>query len=170
MEEAIMTRKSMIYGFSAVAIVVVIAGMVTGWPPVGNGAGTIGGVEQAARYRGRAMTQSDVTLQNPEISALFQNPAILRLVQSGVFREVMASDAFRSAIANSAFRQALANDAFRQALASDAFRAAMATDAFRAAMANDAFRAALANDAFRSLAQSQVLAQSFMREAMRVTQ
>jgi len=167
MEEAIMTRKSMIYGFSAVAIVVVIAGMVTGWPPVGNGAGTIGGVEQAARYRGRAMTQSDVTLQNPEISALFQNPAILRLVQSGVFREVMASDAFRSAIANSAFRQALANDAFRQALASDAFRAAMANDAFRAAMANDAFRQALSSDAFRAAMASDAFRAAMANDAFR---
>ena len=152
MEEAIMTKKMMLVGGTVVAIGVVIAGIVTGFPPGRDEAGTIGGVERAARYQGRAMTQADVTLQNPEISALFQNPAILRLVQSGVFREVMASDAFRSAIANSAFRQALANDAFRQV------------------MANDAFRQAMANNAFRSLAQSQVLSQAFMREAMRVQQ
>ena len=43
----------------------------------GDEAGSIGGVEQAARYKGRAMTAADVTLENPEIQALFQNDQIL---------------------------------------------------------------------------------------------
>jgi hypothetical protein len=161
MEEAIMTKKAMVIGGTVVAIGVVIAGLVTGFPPGRDQAATIGGVERAARYQGRAMTQADVTLQNPEIQALFQNHEILRLVQSDVFRQAMASDAFRQAMASDAFRQAMANDAFRQAMANDAFRQALANDAFRQAMANDAFRQALANDAFR-----QALANDAFRQAM----
>ena len=150
MEEAIMTKKTLLIGATALASVIVIAGLVTGFPPGRQEAGTIGGVEQAARYRGRAMTAADVTLKNPEIQVLFQNDQILRLVQSDVFRQVMASDAFR------------------QAMASDAFRQEMASDAFRQAMANDAFRQLQAAEAFRSLSRSQQLSEAFMSEAMRV--
>ncbi|HEX9780470.1 MAG TPA: hypothetical protein VGB20_04570, partial [bacterium] len=149
MEEAIMTRKAMLIGGAVVAIVIVVAGVVTGFPPGSKEAGTIGGVEKAARYQGRPMTEADVTIENPEIATLLQNDQILRLVQSDMFREVMASDAFRQALASDAFRQALASDAFRQALASDAFRQALAGDAFRQALAGDAFQQALASDAFQ---------------------
>ena len=86
MEEAIMTKKTMLIGGTAVAIVLVIAGIVTGFPPGSHEAGTIGGVEPAARYHGRVMTEADVTLKNPEIQALFQNDQILHLVQSDAFR------------------------------------------------------------------------------------
>ena len=167
MEEAIMTKKTMLMGGSAVAIVVVIAWILTGFPPGSRGAGTIGGVEQAARYHGRAMTEADVSLKNPEIQALFQNDQILNLVRSDVFREVMASDAFRQAMASDAFRQAMANDAFRQAMANDAFRQAMANDAFRQAMASDAFRQAMASDAFRQAMASDAFRQAMANDAFR---
>ena len=148
-EAAIMTKKTMLIGSAAVAIVLVIAGILTGFPPGSHEAGTIGGVQPAARYHGRVMTEADVSLKNPDILALLQNDQILHLVQSDAFREAMANDAFRQAMATDAFRQAMASDAFRQAMASDAFRQAMASDAFRQAMASDAFRQAMASDAFR---------------------
>ena len=146
--ETIMTKKAVLIGSAAVAVVLIVASIVTGWPPRGDEAGTIGGVEPAARYHGHAMTEADVTLKNPEIQTLFQNDQILQLVRSDVFREVMASQAFRDAMASQAFREAMASQAFREALASQAFREVMASDAFQA------------------LAQSQALSQAFLNEAM----
>src|SRR5215831_5151797 len=78
LEEMIMTKKAILIGATAVAIVIVGAYLVTGYPSLGGAAGTIGGdpisgVQQASRYHGRALTQADVTLDNPQIAALFQN-------------------------------------------------------------------------------------------------
>ena len=197
MEETIMTKKAMLIGGAVVATVIVIAGIVTGFPPGSRESGTIGGVEKASRYHGRAMTEADVTIENPEIAALFQNDQILRLVQSDVFREVIANQAFRDALASQAFQDALANQAFQDALASQAFRDVMGIQAFRDVvtiqafrdvlasqafrdvvgiqafrdvLADQAFRDVLANDAFQSLAQSEALSQAFMREAMSIPQ
>src|SRR5256885_2269692 len=149
MEEPIMTKKALLIGSAAAAVVIVVAGILTGFPPGSRDAGTIGGVQPAARYHGKVMTEADVSLKNPEIQALFQNDQILRLVRSDAFRQVMASDAFRQLQANEAFRQLQASDASRQILASDAFRQLQAAEAFRA------------------LSQNQALSQAFMREAMR---
>src|SRR6266550_331218 len=149
MEEPIMTKKALLIGSAAAAVVIVVAGILTGFPPGSRDAGTIGGVQPAARYHGKVMTEADVSLKNPEIQALFQNDQILRLVRSDAFRQVMASDAFRQLQASEAFRQLLASDASRQILASDAFRQLQAAEAFRA------------------LSQNQALSQAFMREAMR---
>src|SRR5690349_18822815 len=55
-EEAIMTKKALFIGSAAAAVVIVAVGLVTGFPPIGRDAGTIGGVEPAARYHGRVMT------------------------------------------------------------------------------------------------------------------
>ena len=196
----VMNKKALIYGSAVAAIAIVIAARVTGFPPMGGGAGTIGGVggvEQASRYRGRSMSQSDVTTKNPEVAALFQNHDILTLVRSDAFREAMANDAFRRLQANEAYRQVLASDAYRhvmesdayrqlsasdayrqlnesdayrQIMASDAFRQLQANDAFRQLQASDAFRQLQASDAFRSLSRSPDLADQFMREAMRAQQ
>ncbi len=84
--ETIMTKKAVLIGSAAVAVVLVVAAIATGWPPRGNEAGTIGGVEPATRYHGRTMTEADVTLKNPEIQALFQNDQVLQLVRSDAFR------------------------------------------------------------------------------------
>src|SRR2546425_1117944 len=176
MEETVMTKKAVLIGSAAVAVVIVVAGILTGFPPGSRDAGTIGGVQPAARYHGKVMTEADVSLKNPEIQALFQNDQILRLVRSDAFRQVMASDAFRQLQDNDLFRQLLASDAFRQLLASDAFRRLQPNEAFRQLQASDASRQILASDAFRqlqaaeafrALSQNQALSQAFMREAMR---
>src|SRR5436190_687151 len=185
MEETVMTKKAVLIGSAAVAVVIVVAGILTGFPPGSRDAGTIGGVQPAARYHGKVMTEADVTLKNPEIQALFQNDQILRLVRSDAFRQVMASDAFRQLQASDAFRQLLAsdlyrqvmdnelfrqvmeNDLYRQLLANAAFRQLQESDASRQILASDAFRQLQAAEAFRALSQSQALSQAFMREAMR---
>ncbi len=194
MEEPIMTRKAVLIGSAAVAVVIVAAGIITGFPPGSRDAGTIGGVQPAARYHGKVMTEADVSLKNPEIQALFQNDQVLHLVRSDAFQQLMANDAFRQLQASEAFRQLQANaafrqlqaqdafrqmqssdamrqlqanDAFRQVMASAAFRQVMASDAYRQILASDAFRQLQAAEAFRSLSQSQALSQAFMREAMR---
>ena len=159
MKEPIMTRKAVLIGSAAAAVVIVVAGLITGFPPGIRSAGTIGGVQPAARYHGRVMTEADVSLKNPEIQALFQNDQVLHLVQSDAFRQVMQNQAFRALMANDAFRQLQANEAFRQLQANDAYRQLMASDALRQLQAAEAFR---------SLSQSEALSQAFMREAMRV--
>ena len=176
MENAIMTKKTMLIGSTAVAALVVIAAIATGFPPIGSGAGTIGGdpgisgVQQAARYHGRTMTPADVTLENPEISALFQNPEVLKLVQSEAFRTVMASEAFRTAQASEAFRSAMASEAFRTAMASEAFRTVMANEAYRTVMASEAYRTAMANEAFRTAQAQGAFRTAQASEAMRTAQ
>lgn len=78
LENAIMTKKTILIGSTAIAAVVVIAGLITGFPPTSATSGTIGGdpipgVQQASRYQGRPITPSEVTLSNPEYSVLLQN-------------------------------------------------------------------------------------------------
>src|SRR5438034_688533 len=167
MEEPIMTKKALLIGSAAAAVVIVVAGILTGFPPGSRDAGTIGGVQPAARYHGRVMADSDVSLKNPEIQALFQNDKVLQLVRSDVFRQAMQNQAFQHLMASDAFRQILASDAFRHVMENDFYRRLMADEAFRALQASDAFRTLEAAEAFRALAQSQALSQAFMREAMR---
>ncbi|HVX89484.1 MAG TPA: hypothetical protein VG940_11185, partial [Gemmatimonadales bacterium] len=131
MENAVMTKKTMLIGSTVVAAAVVVAALVTGFPPTGGTSGTIGGdpgipgVQQASRYRGRQISPSEVNLQNPEIAVLLQNPDVLKLVTSEAFRTVMASEAFRTAQASEAFRTAQASEALRTAMATEAFRTVM---------------------------------------------
>ena len=147
-EMAIMTKKTMIIGSTIVATVVVVAAIITGFPPTGATSGTIGGpgiagVQQASRYQGRPISPSEVTLSNPEISVLLQNPEVLKLVTS---------------------------ESFRTAMASESFRTAMASESFRTAMASEAFRTLQASEAFRSLARSASASEAFMTEANRTAQ
>lgn len=163
MEEMVMTKKAILIGATAVAAVIVGAYFATGFPPLGGAAGTIGdsisGVQQAARYHGRALTQADVTLDNPQVAALFQNHDILALVKSDAFHSLMANQAFRELQQNNAFRAILATEAFRNVMASDAYREVMMSDAYRELMQNDAAREAQsqawrelqANAAFQAL-------------------
>src|SRR5690242_17744241 len=122
LEEPIMTKKAILIGSAAAAVVIVVAGLITGFPPGIRDAGTIGGVQPAARYHGKVMTEADVSLKNPEIQALFQNDKVLHLVQSDAFRQLMQNDAFRRLQANAAFRQLMESDAFRQLMENDLYR------------------------------------------------
>jgi hypothetical protein len=167
MEEALMTRKTMLLGGTALAIVLVIVTLVTGFPPGNGGAGTIGGVEQASRYRGRAMTQADVTVKNPEVQALFQNHDILRVVTSDAFREAMQSSAFRELQASEAFRNLMASESYRELLASEAARELMASESFRELMATAAYRELMASEAARELMASAAYRELMTSEAAR---
>src|SRR6266545_1345340 len=147
MKEPIMTKKAVLIGSAAVAVVIVAAGLITGFPPGSRDAGTIGGVQPAARYHGKVMTEADVSLKNPEIQALFQNDEILRLVRSDVFRQVMQNQAFRELQANAAFRQVMENDLYRQVMDNELFRQVMENDLYRQLLANEAFRQLQESDA-----------------------
>jgi hypothetical protein len=150
-EEAIMTRKAVLIGSAVVAIVIVVAGIITGFPPLGRDAGTIGGVEPAARYHGRVMTEADVSLKNPEIQALFQNDQILHLVRSDAFRQVMQNQAFHALMASDAYRQIAASQAYQQLMASQAYQQLMASQTYQQLMASQAFRDLQANAAYQQL-------------------
>src|SRR6267378_1511255 len=154
MEEPIMTKKAVLIGSAAAAVVIVVAGIITGFPPIFNKAGTIGGiggVEQAARYRGRAMTEADVTLKNPEIQALLQNDQVLQLVKSEAFREVMQNASFHALQANAAYRELKASDAYQQVQASAAYQQLQANTAFSEIQANAAFQRLAASAAYQQL-------------------
>jgi hypothetical protein len=155
LEEMVMSKKAILIGATAVAILIVGAYAVTGFPPFSGAAGTIGdsisGVQPAARYHGRALTPGDVTLDNPQIAALFQNHEVLNLVKSDAFREVMKNDAFRGLQQNDAFRAILATAAFRNVLQSDAYREVMTSDAYREVMKSDVSREAQSTQAWREL-------------------
>jgi len=163
LEEMVMTKKAILIGATAVAIVIAGAYVVTGYPRLGGAAGTIGdsisGVQPAARYHGRALTQGDVTLDNPQIAALFQNHDVLNLVKSDAFREVMKSDAFHMLQQNGAFREILSTQAFHMVMQGDAYREIMKSDAYREVMKSDpsreaqshAWRELQANAAFQAL-------------------
>src|SRR5262252_1152693 len=167
LEEMVMTKKAILIGATAVAIVIAGAYVVTGYPRLGGAAGTIGdsisGVQPAARYHGRALTQGDVTLDNPQIAALFQNHDVLNLVKSDAFREVMKSDAFHMLQQNGAFREILSTQAFHMVMQGDAYREIMKSDpsreaqshAWRELQANAAFQALQSNPSFQALQANQ---------------
>ena len=141
----------------------------TGEVLASRSARSMGGVQQAGRYKGKTMTEADVTLSNPEIGALFQNDQVLKLVKSEVFQQAMRdntfrelqtnreflqlfqSDAFQQLMASDAYEQLMASDAYHQIMASDAFYHLQASDAYRALFANDSYRAILASDAYHQL-------------------
>src|SRR6266540_3261730 len=170
LEEPIMTRKAVLIGSTAAAVVLVVAGILTGFPPGSRDAGTIGGVQPAARYHGKVMTEADVSLKNPEIQALFQNDQILHLVRSDAFRQVMASDAFRQLQANAAFRQLMESDAFRQLMENDLYRQLQDNELYRQLQADEAFRQLQANAAFRQLQAQHAFRQMQSAAAMRQLQ
>ncbi|MEO5588734.1 MAG: hypothetical protein ABIS03_04040, partial [Gemmatimonadaceae bacterium] len=155
MGELMLTKKVLIGATTIVAAIAIIGYAVVDYPPSVFDAGTIGanddmgGVQQAGRYKGRTMTESDVTLSNPEIHALFQNDQVLRLVKSDAFREAMRNDAFRELQSSEAFRLLLSTNAFRAALASNAFSTVNARAADRMSNATEANRVVNAAEANR---------------------
>ncbi len=203
MEESMLTKKMLIIATTAVAAIAIIGQAVVGYSPSVFDAATIGagdsisGVQQAGRYKGRAMSEADVTLSNPQIYALFQNDQVLRLVKSDVFREAMRNDAFRELQSSDAFHQLMSSEAYQQLMSSEAyqqlmsseanqqlmsseanqqlmsgeaFREVMKSDAYREVMANDAYRQLQSNDMFRALSRSQSLSEAFLNQAMRAPQ
>lgn len=176
MGEFMLTKKVLIVATTAVAAIAIIGELIVGYRPSVYDAGTVGaggdmsGVQQAGRYKGRKMTEADVTLSNPEIHALFQNDQVLKLVQSDAFHQAMRNDAFRELLSSEAFRQTLSSEAFRELLANDASRQLFASDAFREVMANDADHQVLASAAFREAfannAAHQVLANDAAHQVM----
>jgi hypothetical protein len=173
---AIMTKKAMLIGSAAVATVVVVASLVTGFPPLTGGAGTIGagdsiaGVQQAARYRGRSMTQADVKLDSPEVQALLQNDQVLRLVQSDAFRQVMNNEAFRELQSSEMYRELMSSEAYRELQSSESFRELQAKGAFREAQSAEMMRELQSNEAFRQLQSNEAFRKLQSNEAFRALQ
>lgn len=182
MGELMLTKKVLIVATTAVALIAIIGEVVVGYKPSVFDAGTIGakngmsGVQQAAHYKGRTLTKADVSLSNPEISALFQNDKVLTLVKSDAFHELMKDDAFRELEQSDAFDQLLQSDAFHDVLQSDASRQLFASDAFHDVMKDDALHDVLQSDlahdaSHQEVSQQQVSHELTQSEALReVTQ
>jgi len=126
MEEWMSTKKVLIIATTAVAAIAIIGQLIVGYKPSAYDAGTVGagsgmgGVEKAGRFRGRTMTEADVTLSNPEIRTLLQNDKVLKLVQSKAFHDAMNNPAFHELLNSDAFHQLESQDAFEQLMSSDA--------------------------------------------------
>jgi hypothetical protein len=157
MEKSMLTKRVLIGATTAVAVIAIIGYLVVDYKPTVYDAGTVGagsgmsGVQQAGRFKGRTMTEADVSLSNPEIGALLQNDKILKLVQSKEFRDALNSDAFRELESSDQFHVLLNSDAFHTVLASDAAHALFLSDAFQQVLANDAAHALFASDAAHML-------------------
>ena len=155
MGELMLTKKVLLVGTTAVAVIAIIGNALVGYPPSIFDAGTIGagdgmsGVQQAGRYKGK--TEADVTLSHPEIQALLQNDQVLKLVKSDVFREIMSNDASRKILQSDALRMVSSSDASRSILLSDAFRMVLSSDASRAIFSSEAFRMVNANASYQEL-------------------
>ncbi len=160
MGELMLTKKILIGATTAVAAIAIIGYALVDYPPSVFDAGTIGanddmkGVQQAGRYKGRPMTEDDVTLSNPEIHALFQNDQVLRLVKSDAFREAMRNDAFRELQSSEAFRQLSASDAYRELQSSAAYRELQSSAAYRELQSSAAYRELQSSAAYRELQSS----------------
>lgn len=116
-----MSRNSLfILGAAAVAVVLVVVLTIFGFPPsdrdvVGTmgaapGEASIEGVEQANRYRASQVTETDLTLDDPEIQMLLQDDEVLEVLQSPEFQNAISDDALRLALAEPSFKKAITND------------------------------------------------------------
>jgi len=167
MGELMSTKKMLIIATTAVAAIAIVGQVVTGYKPSIFDAGTVGakdgmsGVQQAGRYKGRKLSEEDVTLSNPRIHALFQNDQILKLVKSDAFRELMGNDQFR---------ELMSSEAYQQLMSSEAYQQLMSNEAYWDLMSSDAYQQLMSSDTYRELAQSASLSEAFLSEAMRADQ
>lgn len=135
MEKSMLTKRVLIGVTTAVAVVAIIGYLVVDYKPSVYDAGTVGvtngmsGVQKADRFRGRTMTEKDITLSNPAISTLLQNDKILKLVQSKAFHEALNNDAFLAVLNNDAFHDLANSKVFHDLLNNDAFHDLASNDA-----------------------------------------
>ncbi|HUQ20680.1 MAG TPA: hypothetical protein VM099_13780 [Gemmatimonadaceae bacterium] len=135
MEKSMLTKRVMIGATTAVAVVAIIGYLVVDYKPSVYDAGTVGatsgmsGVQKADRFRGRTMTEKDITLSNPAISTLLQDDKVLKLVQSEAFHDALNNDAFRNLVNSNAFHDLANNKVFHDLLNNDAFHDLAANDA-----------------------------------------
>jgi hypothetical protein len=155
--EESMTKKVLIGATTAVAIIAIIGYAVVDYKPSVTDAGTIGategmgGVQQAGRYKGKALTSEDITLSNPEVMALLQNDKILKLVKSAVFREAMNNDAFRDLTSSESFHELMGNQQFQNLMGNDQFQNLMGNQQFQNLMGNQQFQNLMGNQQFQNL-------------------
>lgn len=175
MEKSMLTKRVLIGVTTAVAVVAIIGYLVVDYKPSVYDAGTVGatngmsGVQKADRFRGRTMTEADITLSNPAISVLLQNDKVLKLVQSEAFHDAMNNPAFHDLLASDSFHDLMSNKVFHDLLANDAFSKVLASDAsydvllvasneashdVAAVAAKDVSHQVLSNDAYHDIMNS----------------
>ena len=151
MGELMSTKKILIGATTAVAAIAIIGYLTVGFPPSVFEAGTIGGVQKAERYKGKTISEGDVTLSNPQIYALFQNDQILKLVKSEVFREVMSSDAYHELMSSEAYHELMSSEAYQNLMSSEAYQDLMSSEAYQDLMSNDAYLQLMSSEAYQDL-------------------
>ena len=170
--EIMSTKKILIVATTVVAVIAIIGQTLVGYPPSVFDAGSIGardsiaGVQKAGRYRQR--TETDVTLSNPQISALFQNDQVLKLVKSEVFREALHNEAFRELQSNEAFHQLLASETYHELLSSESYHELLASEKYREQLASENYRELLKGESYRVLLSSEAYRELLANDSFRL--
>lgn len=155
MGEFMLTKKVLIIGTTAVAVIAIIGQAVVGYQPSVFDAGTVGagdgmsGVQQAGRYKGKI--DETVTLSSPEIQALFQDDQVLKLIQSEVFRNTMRNDTFRNLLASDVFAQLMAAPSFQELMRNSSYQQLMADANYQELSRRAEFQALMANANYQAM-------------------
>ena len=139
MGELMSTKKVLLGATTAVALIAIIGYFIVGYPPSGNDAGTIGGVQKADRYRGRTLTDADISLSNPAVKALFQNDKVLTLVKSDKFRRAMHDKGFKDLLASEVYHDLYNNEAYHDLLNNETYHDLLNNEVFHDIMNSEAF-------------------------------
>ena len=87
------SRMGLVIGLVAVALVIVLGFVLLNTPPSSDDLkGTIGGVEQADRYRADQISDAEAILGEPQFQNLVHNEEFLQLLESDNFQEALESD------------------------------------------------------------------------------
>ena len=170
MGELMSTKKILIGATTAVAAIAIIGYALVGSEPSIFDAGTIGsgdgmgGVTKAERYKGKTISEKDVTLSNPQIMALFQNDQVLKLVKSDVFRELMSSEAYHELMSSEAYQNLMSSEAYQDLMSSEAYQDLMSSEAYQDLMSNDAYLQLMSSEAYQELMSNETYQQLLSSE------
>jgi hypothetical protein len=168
MEDAMSRRAKLVFGLSAAAVVVLIGVYLVGYPPVEEGAATIGA---AKRYQAQQMAASDVKLgdqaaqkfmQSDTFDRILRDPHARKLLGDGKFQEFFSDPNVSPAFKHSEFGAALqhiATDAnlvkvfgdpeMAQAIGNDDIAAALVDHDMVTALKDESLEVALKNAEIR---------------------
>ena len=139
MGELMSTKKVLLGATTAVALIAIIGYAIVVYPPSGNDAGTIGGVQKADRYRGRTLTEADITLSNPAVKQLFQNDKVLALVKSDKFRRAMHDKGFKELLASEVYHDLTNNEIYHDVSSNETFHDLTNNEVFHDLVNDQAF-------------------------------
>ena len=171
MGELMSTKKILIGATTAVAAIALIGYALVGYPPSGFEGGTIGtgdgmgGVTKAERYKGKTITEKDVSLSNPQIMALFQNDGILKLVKSEEFKKAMRDETFRELQSSELYQELMSSEVYQELMSSEVYQELMSSEAYQELMSSEAYQELMSNETYQQLMSSEAYLELMSSEA-----